>query len=75
MGINPNIGFDKFPRQGTWLHRTVMVVFNYDLSHQVRGKIVREDVEAPGKLIIQLDDGRFVLATECQYSLIATEVH
>jgi hypothetical protein len=32
------------------------------------GTIVRDDNEPPWRTIIRLDDGRVVLASECQYS-------
>lgn len=70
MGVHENIDIDKFPEQGTWLGRKVEVCFNYDTSKIVIGKIVREDIDSPGRMIIALDDGRFILSTECQYSLI-----
>jgi hypothetical protein len=31
------------------------------------GEVVRDDIEAPYIMIIRLDDGRHVLATECQW--------
>lgn len=70
MGAYENISHDRFPKQGAYLGRAVDVCFNYDLSHRVRGRIVRDDTEEPGRLIIALDDGRYVLSTECQYSPI-----
>lgn len=69
MGVVENVGFSKWPRQGDWLGRRVRVVFAYDTGNEIGGEIVREDTEAPGRLIIRLDDGRFVLAAECMYSL------
>lgn len=69
MGQHPSIDDVRFPKQGTWLHKRVQVCFNYDTSKTVKGLIVREDVEEPGHMIIALDDGRHVLATECMYSL------
>jgi hypothetical protein len=69
MGIVENISHDKFPKQGRYIGQSVSVCFNYDTSKTISGKIVRDDAEAPGLLIIQLDDDRFVLATECMYSL------
>lgn len=69
MGVVDNISYDNFPKQGSYVGRPVSVCFNYDTSKTILGKIVRDDAEAPGLLIIQLDDGRFVLATECMYSL------
>jgi hypothetical protein len=68
MGVERNISHDKFPKQGMWIKKRVKVCFNYDADHHVMGTIVRDDAEYPHKTIIQLDDDRVVLATECQYS-------
>lgn len=69
MGSVQTITHNKFPKQGEWLNRKVDVCFNYDTDNQVKGIIVRDDMEEPFKTIIKLDDGRYVLTTECQYSL------
>jgi hypothetical protein len=69
MGTHAMITAEVFPRQGRWLHRFVDVCFHYDTSKIVQGRIVRMDDEEPGKMIIKLDDGRYVLSTECMYSL------
>ncbi len=45
----------------------VRVCFNYDTTATFIGLVVRDDAEAPGKMIIKLDDGRHVLSSECQY--------
>lgn len=74
MGIVANVSHDKFPKQGTWINQSVSVCFNYDMSKLVRGRIVREDAEAPGVMIIALDDGRFILSTECQYQPLSLAV-
>lgn len=68
MGVKDNIDYDKFPRQGVWLGRRTRVCFNYDTSRTILGTIVRDDAEEPGRAIIALDDGRYVLTTECQHS-------
>lgn len=57
----------NYPKQGNWLNLRTKVMFNYDDSTTTMGTIVREDAEAPHKTIIKLDDGRYVLSTECQY--------
>ena len=44
--------------------------FKYDTEHTIAGEIVRADVEDPGIGIIRLADGRHVLFTECQYSIV-----
>jgi hypothetical protein len=69
MGVVPNISHDKFPQQGKFLNQRVQVCFNYDTSKLIGGAIVRDDTEEPGREIIKLDDGRYVLSTECQYSI------
>ncbi len=68
MGCTPNITPDRFPKQGSCLGKHVWVCFNYDTASKIAGKIVRDDVEAPGLGIIQLENGWVVLMTECQYS-------
>jgi hypothetical protein len=73
MGVHPNVGIDKFPKQASdntlfESGTTVSVCFNYDTSKRIAGTIVRNDWEDPWITIIRLDDGRHVLSTECQYS-------
>lgn len=70
MGVQPGITHNTFPKQGSWLGRRCKVCFDYDTSNTVLGTIRREDVEEPGCMIIELDDGRLVLSTECQYQLV-----
>lgn len=70
MGAQHNIAHNTFPKQGSWLGRRCKVCFNYDTSNTAFGTIRREDVEEPGRMIIELDDGRLVLSTECQYQLV-----
>lgn len=70
MGVAPNVSHDKFPKQGPNLNTRMRVVFNYDLTHELRGTVVRDDYEEPWKTIIQLDNGHYVMSTECQYSPI-----
>lgn len=65
-----DVGFDTFPVQGSFKGRRVRVCFNYDSSRTIEGTVVREDIEEPGRMIIQLDDGRVVLSTECMYQLL-----
>ncbi len=68
MGSVPTIDAEKFPKQGTQLNKRVSVCFNYDTSRQLWGMVVRDDIEEPFQTIIKLEDGRYVLATECMYS-------
>ena len=65
MGCVKTIGYNKFPRQGNWLGKRVKVCFFYNSDKCIGGKIVREDYEEPFLTMLSLDDGRYVLATEC----------
>lgn len=67
MGVSPHVGFDRFPEQGSFLGRRVEVCFDYDTTRTILGRCVRDDAGGDGRMIILLDDGRAVLATECQY--------
>lgn len=68
MGVVPNIDLHAWPKQGPWLGKRTRVCFKYDISRTVMGTIVRDDYEEPFVTIISLDNGRVVLATECQHS-------
>lgn len=69
MGNVANITAESFPRQGRNAGKRVKVCFHYDTSKTILGRIVRDDAESPGVGIIALYDGRYVLTTECQYSI------
>ena len=69
MGTSGTVGFNRFPKQGRLKDRLVRVCFDYDTTQTIDGIVIRDDTEEPGILIIQLTDGRVVLATECQYTL------
>lgn len=68
MGNVANVTATKFPKQGPWLGKRTQVCFHYNTDEMVMGTIVRDDYEAPWITIISLDNGRVVLATECQHS-------
>lgn len=68
MGCVANVTAEKFPRQGDVVGKRVKVCFHYDTSKQEEGVCVRDDVEEPFVTIFRLDNGRHVLATECQYN-------
>lgn len=72
MGVVETIGYDRMPKQGEHLGKRARVCFRYDTSRELMGTIVRDDMEAPWVTIISLDDKRVVLATECQYSPLAS---
>lgn len=73
MGCHHNIDASKFPKQGDLLGSTVDVCFNYDLKNRLPGKIVRDDIEDPFRTIIELKDGRMIMATECQYHPVSKD--
>lgn len=69
MGVHPNIDVDRFPVQSVaFAGKKTNVCFNYDASRRIEGEFVRADREHPFVTIIKLDDGRYVLATECMHS-------
>lgn len=70
MGGEETIDAAWFPKQGRWWGEQVRVCFNYDTSNTILGRVVRDDAEAPGLMIIRLEDGRHVLSTECQYQSV-----
>lgn len=70
MGCVATIAHDKFPRQSA-IHppgTRLRVSFHFDTTYSLLGTVVRNDVEPPNRMIIALDDRRYVLDTECQYS-------
>lgn len=68
MGAVQNIAYDKYPKQGDWLGKKVVVCFWYDTQHPLNGLIIREDKEEPWETIILLEDGRILRSTECMYA-------
>ena len=69
MGHHKNITATRFPKQGLFLGKRVQVCFNYDPSRPFGGVMIRDDIEAPHESVIQLDNGRVVIGSECQYML------
>ena len=67
MGLEEKGSATGYPKQGQFLGKRMQVVFNYDTSKIFGGLCIRDDSEEPCLVIIQLDDGRVVLANECQY--------
>jgi hypothetical protein len=68
MGNEQTITAAQFPKQGEYLGRRCQVIFHYNGQVRLHGTIVRDDREKPWRTIIRLDDGRYVLSTECQYA-------
>jgi len=69
MGYKKGVNIIQFPKQGENVGKKVKVIFKYDKSVVALGTLVRDDVEEPFIGIIRLDDGRYILDTECQYSI------
>jgi hypothetical protein len=74
MGCASNVSAAAFPKQGSYAGSRVRVCFNYDTSACVFGVVVRDDAEAPGVIIIRLEDSRHVLSTECQWQPVSAKV-
>ena len=70
MGCVPTITADRFPKQGSFLGKTVEVCFDYDTSCTLLGRVIRDDAEQPGEMIIQLENGWVVKSTECQWRTV-----
>jgi len=70
MGVQANIDFNNFPKQSDLVGKITTVIFRYDTSNPLRGQIVRDDMETPWRTIILLENGRYVLGTECQYQFV-----
>lgn len=76
MGCVDTISYFNFPKQADSsykypeLGKRVEVCYHYDTKHKHYGTIVRSDREEPWETIIALDNGRYVLATECQFSIL-----
>lgn len=68
MGVVNGISANEYPRQGTHGGKRARVLFNYGTGGEFPGTIVRDDMTAPFVGIIKLDDGRYILTTECQYA-------
>ena len=74
MGCVKTITYDNFPKQADetyeypHLGKRVEVCYHYDTTKVHYGTVVRDDREEPYQTIIALDNGRYVLGTECQFS-------
>lgn len=73
MDCEKNVGFDRFPKQGSMLGKEVWVCFDYDEMNILYGEVVRDDAEEPHRTIIRLKDGRYVLAEEPYQTIIRLE--
>ncbi|WP_279454097.1 hypothetical protein [Aeromonas veronii] len=62
-------GSENFPQQGDLLGKEVTVCFHFKTDERFNAVCTRNDVCDPLITIFELDDGRLVLANECQYLL------
>ena len=82
MGCIDTITYDKFPKQKdeNYIYprfkvgSRVKVCYHYDTLKYHYGTIVRDDLEEPFETIIKLDNGRYLRATECQFSYVDEEI-
>jgi hypothetical protein len=73
MGNVKTINYNKFPKQGDYVGQRVQVLYHYaepPSGERPQGSVVRDDMEEPFITIFCMDDGRYLLATECQYSFV-----
>jgi len=72
MGFHENITAEKFPKQGTFLHRRVMVCYHYDTSKEYKAICIRDDAEEPGLMLFWVlgPETRYLRSTECQYRVL-----
>lgn len=76
MGCVNTISYDNYPKQADDTYKypqvgkRVEVCYHYNTRYKHYGTIVRSDIEEPFQTIIALDNGRYLLATECQYSFV-----
>lgn len=67
MGVSEHVGADRFPKQGPWLGQKHRVCFDFDASQTFDAVCIRDDLSEPRLTIFQLENGKVVLATECQH--------
>lgn len=60
----------KFPKQDeSLIGLQVIVTIDCDVTNLLYGSIVRADAEPPFIKIFELENGRYVLASECQHNV------
>lgn len=64
------LGVDTYPDQdASILNRKVVVMLGFESKRPLRGTVLRADAIPPNEVVIQLDDQRIVLGSECSYKL------
>lgn len=74
MGMVNNISYDKYPIQ-KHIGERVQVCFGYDTSKTYDATVVRSDCESPYITIFKLDNGRYLLSTECMFRYLSDEIN
>lgn len=64
------VAHDRWPAQSADLFTRVRVAFKSDPSQEFDGRVIRDDMEPPYRTIIQLDDGRVLLGSECVVTFV-----
>ena len=67
MGALENISASKFPKQGGQLGKQVKVCFHSNADITLNAEVVRDDREEPFRTIFRLENGNYVLASECHW--------
>ena len=65
-----NVAHNHWPAQSNDLFTRVRVAFRSDPTQEYDGLVIRDDMEPPHRTIIQLDDGRVVLGSECVLTFV-----
>lgn len=64
------LGNDAYPDQSPELiNKKVIVMLGFDSRKPLRGTVLRADQSPPHEVVIQLDDHRIVLGSECSYKV------
>lgn len=67
MGHVDSITHETFPTQGKRLGSEASLCFHYHTEKRLKAKCIRDDIDAPFRTIFQTEDGKIILADECQY--------
>ena len=64
------LGVDTYPDQdNTLLNKKVVVMLSFESKKPLRGTVLRADAKPPNEVVIQLDDNRIVLGSECSFKI------
>lgn len=64
------LGNGAYPAQDAKLvNKKVVVMLGFDSRKPLRGTVLRADSAPPHEVVIQLDDKRIVLGSECSYKV------